>query len=65
MGDSPVLSPKQSDWPQSLWVCPIPNDVMALEREEERGAGVLVTVKYESQEVKLSIHQGKYGHKPL
>ena len=50
MGESPVDQHLQSDWPISLWVCPILDDVI----DDE----VTVKVQYDTLEANLTIQKG-------
>ncbi len=60
VGDSPIYYPEQSDWPKSLWVCRVPDDIL----KGEEG-GVAVRVQYEGQEVWLSVQRGQSAHSAI
>ena len=53
MNSSPVTtSLLQSDWPESLWVCPIPSDVISSSK-------IVVKVNYATLEAAVTLQEGK------
>ena len=52
VGETPVTSSVSSDWPEPLWECPIPDDVIGTADE------TTIRVKYDELEAPLVIKKG-------